>query len=109
MQPDIYLFLLRHGGGIALRPYVEPDHDRVRGGGQQHVRFGNGADAGVEHAHLNLVVRELLQRLGEYFGGTAHVGLDDERQFLDFARFHLLVKLLEGQAAVLGQRRFPQP
>ena len=72
-------------------------------------RFVDGADAGVDHADLDLVVGELLQRLGEHFGRAAHVGLDDDRQFLDFARLHLLVQLLEREAAGFGQRRFLAP
>ena len=35
----------------------------------------------------------------EHFGRAAHVGLDDDGQFLDLARLHLLVQLLEGEAA----------
>ena len=92
--------------GLALRPHVEADDDRVRRRGQQDVAFVDGAHAGVDHADLDLVVGELLQGLGQHFGRAAHVGLDDDRQFLDFAGLHLLVQLLERDAAGLGERGF---
>ena len=60
----------------------------------------------MNHPDLHLVVGKLLQRLGEHFGRAAHVGLDDDGQFLDLARLHLLVQLLQGEAAGLGQGRF---
>ena len=85
--------------GVALRPHVEADDDGVRRRGQQHVGFVDGAHAGVHHADLDLVVGELLQRLGEHFGRSAHVGLEDDGQFLDLARLHLLVQLFERDAA----------
>ena len=92
--------------GVALRPHVEADDDGVRRRGQQHVAFVDRAHAGADHAHLHLVVGKLLQRFGQHFGRAAHVGLDDDRQFLDFAGFHLLVQLFQGEAAGFGQRRF---
>ena len=109
MQADIHLLLLGRGRGVAFRPHVEADDDRVRRRGQQHVAFVDGAHAGVDHADLDLVVGELLQGLGEHFGRAAHVGLDDDRQFLDFAGLHLLVQLLQGEAAGFGERGFLLP
>ena len=45
------------------------------------------------YANRDFLGRELLERLGEHLGGTAYVGLEDDRQFLDFARRHLFVEL----------------
>ena len=89
--------------GVAVGPHVEPDDDRVGGRGQQHVRLVDGPDAGVDDADLDLLVRELVQRVGEHLGRPLHVGLDDDRQFLDLALGDLLLQRLEGQAR--GLRR----
>ena len=41
---------------------VEADDRRLAGRGQRHVAFGDRADARIEHAHLDLVVRQVVQR-----------------------------------------------
>ena len=48
VQADFDALLLRQFGGLALGTHVEADDDGVRGGGQQHVALGDGADAGVD-------------------------------------------------------------
>ena len=45
----------------------------------------------------------------EHFGRAAHVGLDDDRQFLDLARLHLLVQLFEREAAGSWPARLRAP
>ncbi len=76
---------------VALRPHVEADDDGVRRRRQQHVGFGDGADAGVHHADAHLVGGKLLQRVGEHFGRTADVGLEDDVEILDLAFLELIV------------------
>ena len=101
VQADIHLLLLGQRRGVALRPDVEPDDDRVRGRSQQHVGFVDGADAAAQHTDADLVVGELLQRVGEHFGRAADVGLEDDVELLDLAFLHLLVELFERHAAGL--------
>ena len=52
--------------------------------------FGDGADAGADHADPDLVGGQLLQRVAEDFGGAADVGLEDDVEFLDLALLELL-------------------
>ena len=92
VQADVDLLALGHVGGVAVGPHVEADDDGVRGRGQQHVRLVDGADARVDDADLDLLVGELLQRVGQHLGRAAHVGLDDDRQFLDAAFLDLLLQ-----------------
>ena len=87
---------------VALRPDVEADDDRVRRRGQQHIGFGDRADAGVQHANLDLVVRQLLQRVRQHFGRAADVGLEDDVELLDLAFLQLIVQLIERDAAGLA-------
>src|SRR5581483_10535858 len=106
VQPDIDLFLLGERGGVSFRTHVEPDDDGVGSGCQQYVGFVDGPYAGVQHANLDLVVREFLKRVGEHFGGTAHVGLEDDGKFFNLPRSQPFLQLLQGQAAALGHGGF---
>ncbi len=92
-------------GGVAIRPHVEADDDRVRRRGQQHVRLVDRADARADDADLDLLVRQLRQRVGEHLRRALHVGLDDDRQLLDAAFGDLLLQRFERQAAALGAER----
>ncbi len=56
----------------------------------------------MEHAHLDLLGRQFLQRIAEDFGGATHVGFENEGEFFDFARSHLFVELLERQPPSLS-------
>ena len=59
VEADVDLFALRHVGRVAVGPHVEPDDDRVRRRGQQHVGLVDRADAGPDDADLDLLVRQL--------------------------------------------------
>src|SRR5207245_8174272 len=85
VQSDIHALLLGERGRVALRPYAEADDDGVGGLGQQHVALVDGAHAGVNDAHLDLVGGELLECLGEHFRRASNVGLDDDGQLLYFS------------------------
>ena len=91
--------------GVAIGPHVEADDDRVRRRGEQHVRLVDGADARADDADLDLLVRQLGQRVGEHFGRALHVGLDDERQLLHAAFGDLLLERFEREPAALGAER----
>ena len=92
-------------GGVAIRPDVEADDDGVRAAGEQHVRFVDRADTAVDDADLHALVAQLGERVGEHFGRTLHVGLDDDRQLLHAAFGNLLLQRLERQAAAFGAER----
>ena len=77
----------------------------LRRRGEQHVELVDRADAGVDDADLDLVVAQLLQRVGEHFRRALHVGLDDDRQVLHAAFGNLLLERLEREAAALGAER----
>ena len=53
---------------------------------------------------LHLLGRKLWQHFAENFHGTLHVGLDDNRQLLDFAGLELLVELVQGYAPAAAAR-----
>ena len=55
VQTDLDVFALGDLGGLAIGPDVEADDDGVRGGGEQDVGLGDGADAGVQDADANLL------------------------------------------------------
>ena len=72
---------------------------------EQHVRLVDGADARADDPDLDLLVRQLGERVGEHFGRALHVGLDDDRQLLHAAFGDLLLERLEREAAALGAER----
>ena len=82
---------------------VEADDDRLRGQRQVDVGFGDAADGGVHHLHLDFGGGQLLQGLHQRFLRTLHVGLDDQRQVLDFAFGHLLEHVFQLGRLLLGQ------
>ena len=57
VEADLHLVALGGVRGLALRPHVEADDDRVGGGGQEHVAFADGARAGADDAQLDLLLR----------------------------------------------------
>ena len=91
--------------GVAVGPHVEPMMIAFDADAEQHVRFVDRADAGVDDADLHLLVRQLRERVGEHFGRALHVGLDDDRQLLHAAFGDLRLQRLEREAAALGAER----
>src|SRR5664279_352191 len=59
---------------------VEADDHGLRCDREVDVAFADAADRGVDDLHLDLVGRELEQRLRQRFLRTLYVGLDDQRQ-----------------------------
>ena len=104
------LFLFRQIGGARFGPHVETDdHDCrrrracLRRRSEQHVGFGNRADARTNHLDLHPLGRELLQGRLQHFDRTLHVGLDNDQQFFDFA----LAERFDTALGRLQQRRLP--
>src|SRR5439155_5876700 len=64
--------------GARVGAHVEADDDRPRGGGEQHVRFGDLAHRLADDAHLDLARAQLAQRLGERLDRAVHVALEDD-------------------------------
>ncbi len=60
----------------------------------------------MQHANLDLLVRQFLQRIRQDLGGAADVGLEDDVQLLGLAFLQLIVKLVERDAVGLGHGRF---
>ena len=85
MQPDIDLFAVGQFRGLSFRTHVEADDDGVRSRSQQHVGFGDGADAGMQDADLDLVGAQLVQHFAERFLRALDVAFQNQRHFLDFA------------------------
>ena len=81
------------GGGVGTD--VEAHDDGLRGGGQHHVGFVDGADAAVDDADAHLVVAELLQRGLHRLHTALYVGLDDQVQVLHLACLDLAEQILQ--------------
>ena len=62
---------------------------------QHDVRFGNRADAAVDHAHAHFVVGQLFERLTHRFDRALHVRLDDDIQILDLTRRNLAEQIVQ--------------
>ena len=88
--------------GVSFGTDVEPDDDGVGSGSQQHVALVDGADGAAQHADADLVVGKLLHHVGQHFGRSADVGLQDDVELLDLAFLQLLVELFQRHAAALG-------
>src|SRR5262245_49109627 len=80
------------------RPDMEPQNDGIRGGGQLDVGVVDAADALVDDAHRNFLVRELLERFRQRLHRAVDVGLENEPELLELSLLDLLVELFEGDA-----------
>src|SRR5258707_2420440 len=98
VHADVDFFLLRKFSRLALRPHAERDDDRAGGARKKNVIFADGSDAGADNFQLHLIGRKLWQHFAQHFDAALDVRLDDDRQFLDFAGFELLVQLVERDA-----------
>ena len=99
VEPDVDAFGLgRPPGGLGdLR--VEADHDRVRRGRQHDVVVGDVAGALEQDVEPDVLLVELLERVGDRAERAGHVGLEDDPQLLGLAGLDLAVEVLEGGAA----------
>ena len=75
---------------------VEADDHGLRRDREVDVALADAADRGVHDLHLDLVGRELEQRLRQRFLRALDVGLDDQRQRLLGALPHLVHHVLRG-------------
>src|SRR5271168_4530978 len=107
VRADIDVFLLGKVGSFAIRTNAESNDDRAGSGGEEHVVFGDGADAGTDDFQLHLICRKFGQHFTENFDGALHVGLDDDAKFFDVAGLELFVELVErdARAAAAGKGR----
>jgi hypothetical protein len=62
VEADLDVLALGDFGRACGRADVEADDDGVRGGGEEHVRLGDGADAGVQDADADLLGGHALER-----------------------------------------------
>src|SRR5215470_6710882 len=98
VQPDVHIFLSGHLFGARFGPNVEADDHgglSFRRARQERVRFGDRADAGMDHADFNLVRREPRQNLFDGLDRALRVRLEDDQQFLDLAGRHPLAQLIQ--------------
>ena len=60
----------------------------------------------MNDAHLDALVAQLGQRIGQHLGRALHVRLDDDGQLLDAAFGDLLLQRFERETAALRAERF---
>jgi hypothetical protein len=78
VRPDLDALALGGLAGLADRPHVEADDDRLRRGGEHDVGLVDAADRVVQHVDLDLVLRELGDLVLERLGRAGDVGLEHE-------------------------------
>ena len=84
---------------------IEADDGAARGMGQDHIGFGDGANAGLQDLNRDFIGVELGQRALDGFDRPLHIGLDDERQKFGLAVLPRLQKLIEGLTRRCGMTR----
>ena len=105
-----HLLAFDHFARLGVGADVEAD-DRCAGSMRQHhIALGNRADAGMQHPHLNFLVRNLVERIDDRLGGSLDIGLDDHRIFDDILlglhrRKHVL-DARRGRSGTPGGRLF---
>ena len=95
VQADVDAFGLGGAAGGLGDLGVEADDDRVRGRRQHDVVVGDVAGALVEDVEPDLLLVELLERVGDRAERAGHVGLEDDPQLLGLAGLDLRVEVLE--------------
>ena len=96
VHAHIHLGALGRSGGSGIGADVEADNDGVGRGSQQHVGFVDGADAGVDNLHADLVVGDFQEAGLDGLGGALHIGLDDDVQLLHVALLNLGKQIVQG-------------
>src|SRR5690606_6067109 len=92
---QIQAFLLNQALGCSIRTHVETEDNSVGSHGQADVGLGDTAHTRRNNLHLNLVVAQVLQSLGNGFQRTTHVGLEHHIEGLDLVLAHVLEHILE--------------
>ena len=100
---DVDAVVLGQLARAGIGAHVEADDHGLRGDREVDVALADAADRRVHDLHLDLVGRELEQRLRQRFLRALHVGLDDQRQHLLGALPHLVHHVLEVRGLALGQ------
>ena len=80
---------------LVVGAHIEADHRRAAGMRQDHVAFGDAADAGLQDLRADFVGAELGQRALDRFRRTLHVGLEHQRQQALLAGFAGLEQLIQ--------------
>src|SRR5690606_7181645 len=104
VEADVDLLALGDLADAGHRADLEAEDDRVRGGGEHHVRLGDRADAGVDDVHGDLLVRDLQQRVRDGLDGAGHVALDDEVEVGQLAEGHAAADVVERDVLALAHR-----
>ena len=97
--PNVNVLLVSHTLGMGGRANVEAHDDGVGSGSQRDIGLGNGTDAAVNNAQVNLVAHiDLGQGILERLNRTSTVTLENEQQLLGLALLQLLKQLVKGLA-----------
>ena len=89
MQTNLDAFFFRLFTHVGVRTDVEAVDHRFGSARQHDVGFADRAGGRTDDVNLNTLHVQLLQRGLDGFRRSLHVGLDDDRNFLDFAGFDL--------------------
>src|SRR5664280_2178500 len=96
VHPDVDVFAVGEIAGLALRPDVEAQDDRIRGRRQRDVVLGDGADAAVDDSQAHLVADlDLEQRILDRLHRSGDVALEDEVELVGLPLLELLEQRLQ--------------
>src|SRR4051794_11398242 len=98
---DLDALAVRHLAGLAHGAHVEADDDRVGGRRQHDVVLGDAADALADERHLDLLLRQAGDLVGQRLERAGDVGLDDQRQLGQIALLGAGEDVLERQLDAL--------
>ena len=77
IQFYLHAFPLEQFDGVGFHLDVEAQDDGVRGGGQQNVRFRDGAGGGVQEDAFHFVRLDVQNSFPDGFHGTLHIPLQE--------------------------------
>ena len=91
---------------LAVRADVEAHDDRLRGGREHDIGFGDTADARVDDTNGDLFALDLVELGDCSLDGALHVALDDEVEVANLAVGDLLEEVLERNRLLAATRQF---
>ena len=91
---------------LGIRTDVETDDRRLGSIRQRHIAFGDGTHAGMQHADLDVIVGEVVQRRNDRFDRSLHIRFHNHRPFDDIRLVEHRIEAGRRQGRALFGRLF---